>query len=449
MRFASGSPEGASLRIRALAAVTASVLAGCVNPLPAVGLRFPSSSRITEEELRFEVQEASSRFQAAITRTADAIEAEATDPLIRRRALLWKIRMTPLVQRAGLAQRCVEGLLELMALSAAQEEYLARGSGANLFGDQQDLARQTAREIEVDLAELPARLLDQDEAQVLGADVERFARRHPIDGEFVIATPQSVRADLERFKSFQRVLSVPLAPFRALEGVESGAGSIREFNVTARHFNEVLSGLPQQARWQLQLLLYDLDTRGTVQRGLSSAERMAESSERFSIAVEGMPESVRRELVTLLEESARSQGELRNTLAAVQGAIERVDPVLQTFERVGWSVRDAGNAWQGVVQEVNEVRAASPPAAAAGPPAPPFDIEPYERTVRQVRDAAVEIRSAAAEIRAALAALPSGSAWGELVDRLFWRCAALIGIVFALRLVYRVLVQRLQPRSGQ
>jgi hypothetical protein len=353
------------------------------------------------------------------------------------------------VQRAGLSPRCVEGLLELMALSAAQEEYLTHGSGESLFGDQQELARQTAREIEVDLADLPGRLLEADEARVLGAEVERFARRHPIDGEFVIATPQSVRADLERFGSFQRILNVPLAPFRALEGVESGAGSIRELNATARAFNEVLGGLPQQARWQVQLLLYDLETRGPVQRGVSSVERMAESSERFSIAVEEMPESARRELSTFLEDSARSQSELRATLASLQSAIAHVDPVLHTFERIGWSVRDAGNSWHEVVREVNEVRGDAPSAAPADSAAPPFDIAPYERTARHVRDAAAEIRASAAEIRAALTELPASSAWSELVDRLFWRCAALIGLAFGLLLAYRLLLRRLQSRDGQ
>ena len=452
MRCGSSSPEPASRRARALAALIASAVGGCTAALPAVDFGFSSSRpRITDEELRIEVQEASSRFAAAITRTADTIESESGSPVVQRRALLWKVRITPLVQRAALSPRSAEGLLELMALSAAQYDYLTDGSGAELFGAQQDLAQQAAREVQSDLAGLPGQLLEDHEARALGDEVARFARRHPIGGEFVIATPQSMRADLQKFSSFQRILKLPLTPFRALEGVESGAGSIREFNATARQFNELLAGLPQQTRWQLQLLLYDLETRGMVQRGVSSIEQMASSSERFSVAVEQMPESARRELSTFLEESSRSQTELRSTLAALEAAMARTDPLLDSFARVAGSVGQAGDSWGQVVREVNEIRAASSGATAVASSELPFDIGAYERTAREIRDAAAEIRGAAAEIRGALVELPARSAWAELVDRLFWRCAALLCIAFALWLAYRIVVRRLAspdpPRS--
>jgi hypothetical protein len=71
----------------------------------------------------------------------------------------------------------------------------------------------------------------------------------------------------------------------------------------------------------------------------------------------------------------------------------------------------------------------------------PFDIAAYERTAREIGAAATEIRGAAAEIRGALAELPARSAWSALIDRLFWRCAALMGIAFALWSACRLLLR--------
>ena len=230
------------------------------------------------------------------------------------------------------------------------------------------------------------------------------------------------------------MLELPLTPFRALEGVESGAGSIRDFNATARQFNDLLASLPQQTRWQLQLFLYDLESRDSLQRGVASLEQMAESSQRFSAAFEHLPEATRRELTTFLAESPQTQRDLRLTIASAADALARVDPLLHTLERVAGAVGGAGDSWAEVVREVKRERPADV-AAAARPEGRPFDIADYERTARAVQ-------GAAAEIRAALAELPSGSDWSPLVDQLFWRAVALMGVAFALLLTYRILTRR-------
>jgi hypothetical protein len=433
MRCASRPPESSASGLRVLAALGTALALACSLvperlPLPSWG------PRLTEEELRAQVLEASSRFTVAITSAADAIETESTSPLVRKRALLWKVRMTPVVQRAASSPKATEGLLALMALAAAQELYLNEGNGASLFGEWQEVARQTSREVREDLASLPGQLLEAREAESLVAEVEQLSRRHPIVGEFEIATPQSVRADLKHFSSLQTVLNVPLSPFRALEGVESGAGAIHEFNGTARQFNELLNALPQQARWQLQLLLYDLEGRESLQRGLASMERIAESAERFSSSFEQLPTSTREAFTELLDDAA----------------LDRAEVMLRNVESATVALEGAGNAWRDVVRDVKGGRD-SAPAVSAAPRSPgrPFDIREYESTAREVGAAAVEVRgalaevgAAAVEIRRALAELPSGGASSALVDAIFWRFAALMCLAFALMLAYRLLVRR-------
>ena len=52
--------------------------------------------------------------------------------------------------------------------------------------------------------------------------------------------------------SLMAVLTLPLAPFTALDGVDSGAEAIRDFNATARPFSRIMAQMPAQIRAEIR-----------------------------------------------------------------------------------------------------------------------------------------------------------------------------------------------------
>jgi hypothetical protein len=416
---------------------------GCNTPLSGVLQRVPGirSGQITEEELHNELLSAANRFVVAVATAADSIAQQSTDRNVRRRSLLWKVRMIPLAQQGALHPRATQGLLQLFAISTAQREYLVSGSGSTLFGDHQEIARTTAIELEGAMEELSRRVLSAAQADRLNTEVERLASENPIRGEFMLESTQGAFSRAASRGAFDFVLAVPLVPFRALEGVESGAQAIHEINTTARQFSDLVAVLPEQTRWQMELFLYDLEDRHTVIAALESTQSIAESAERLSLAAETLPETTRREFVALLEESQAGQAELRETLAALRETLASADsalgnarPLAESLERIAANVDAAGRSWQGVVESV---RAGDD--TPRDPNAKPFDILDYERT-------ATRIATTASELRALVADVQGGGSGGSLLDALLWRALALVAASFALLLVYRVLASLLPRR---
>jgi len=117
------------------------------------------------------------------------------------------------------------------------------------------------------------------------------------------------------------LIEIPMSPFRALEGVSSGAAAIREFNQTALELTHRVQVLPEQIRWQLELLLYDVEDRETVIQALALMQGMEESADRASRAVASLP----AEFGASLEASRGALADANQTIAQARGLVS-ADP---------------------------------------------------------------------------------------------------------------------------
>jgi hypothetical protein len=390
---------------------------------------------ITEDELHGDVIELANAFAAGVTAAADEISASTANRAERRRALIWKVRLIPLAQEAALSGPR-EGYVELLVLCVAQRQYLTDGAGSALFGERQEIARSAAQRLEAGALSYAERILPKERAAALAGEVEALARERPIQGEFVSVGLQRAFADVAPGARFDWVFSLPMAPFRAFEGVESGAQAIHEFNATARQLGDLAARLPELTRWQLELFVYDLEDRETTIRGLEAFERLSASAEQ-------LPTATREEIERLLAESTAAQQELRTTLdalreasASIDGTLANAQPLADALARVAGRADDAGKTWNELIARFRpEDRGEEAPSGR------PFDITEYERTAAGVRDAAVELR-------ALLDTLRSGQT--TLADTLLWRGLALLVALFALLLVSRAISARwLGAREGR
>jgi hypothetical protein len=416
---------GEATRALGLACLVATLLA-CRSLIP--DIRVPGfAPEITEDELHADVIDLANAFASGVTAAADEISASSPSRTERRRALLWKVRMIPLAQEAALSGPR-EGYVELLVLCVAQRQYLTDGAGASLFGERQEIARSAALRLEAGALSYASRLLPRERAAALAGEAEALAKERPIVGEFAAASLHRAFADVSPGARFDWVFRLPMAPFRAFEGVESGAQAIHEFNATARQLGDLAARLPELTRWQLELFLYDLEDRETTMRGLEAFERLSASAER-------LPAATREELERLLEESTAAQQELRTTLdalrqasASIDGTLANAQPLADALERVAGRANEAGATWNELVARFRpEDRGEEEPQGR------PFDITEYERTAAGVRDAAVELR-------ALLDALRAGQT--SLADTLLWRGLALLVAFFALLLVSRAISAR-------
>ena len=374
---------------------------------------------MTEESLRSAIGGFATRFGGVVGSAAEDI-SEATDQRsIRRRTLLWRMRMIPAAQAAAFSDPAQEGYLRALGISVAQRLYLTEGDGRALFGAQQSIAVDAANIIEEDALQIGAQFLSPDNQQQVKADVEALARKNPIVGrDFSLQRVQSVSLAAASSQSLMSVLTLPLAPFTALRGVDSGAAAIRDFNATANVFSRIVAQLPAQIRAESELLLYEVEDRDTMIRSVAAIETMAASAQRASESIERLPADIQKSL-------ADSKGAIQEANQALLTARDILVPLTQVSE----NVKLAGDSWAALFPKKKE----------GEPPGRPFDVREWQSAAAQIGTSAGELRALAVEINT----LTGGTKLEAAVDHAAWRGAQLVALFFALLVGYRLLAWRL------
>ncbi len=418
--------------------------------LPGCGLlsAHKDSAGYTERDLRADLGGFVTDYTVTVGAAADEIARRSPDREERRRALLWRITMVPLVQEAAYRDDPQEAWAALLALVAAQRLYLVEGDGADIFGTFQAQAADTARDLQADLQDIGSNFLTPEQLDQAATQADEIARRHPIKGtRFSAAAREVFSTDKARENPLKWLINVPMAPFSALEGVGDTPQAIREINRTAREFAQIANMLPRQVRWQAELLAYDLEDRETTSRALEAAESVAASVDRAVAVAERVPV----ELEALLEnrsaslEQARAAIDAATTLAAaLQAPLEELHKTAETLRQLTAS----GPVESGV----------SAPANAE--PARPFDVREWEQASRELGRTATELRGLAREINAlidpasldrTIASLTeavdhSEAGARELVDHAAWRAVQWALVAFVLAVIWKLVPSRRAAR---
>ena len=402
---------------------------------------------MTQDELRAALLDFSSGFTVLVTEAADRISVETREPTKRRLTLLWKIRMPPLAQEAASDQNPRTGYVEALTIAVAQRQYFQDGAGASLFGAQQPIALNAAQEIEQSALALGESFLPPEKLAELHTEVEELAKQHPIRGEFLRESIQVGLSNAETGGAFDDIIGIPMAPFRAIAGVESGAQAIHEFNATAAQFTEIVDQLPQRMRWQLELLSYDLQEQGGVlEQSLDSFHLVAESANRLSLAAERLPDDTREAILNVSTELEKRSATMKSLLVEYRGAMTEtgatagnVSNLVEALSKTSEQLNQAGVAWGELVAKL---KAPGPPPLPGQPASKPFDIGEYEKT-------AVAIRSTAEELRALLGDVEKTreGVITAVADRFLRDGVILIAVFFAALLGYRFVAARIAPRT--
>jgi hypothetical protein len=427
---------------RVAACIALLALAGACRSVPGAGLvtrvfsGAPPSGRISQQELRELLVQYAAQFEATVVAAADTIREGTTDPEVRRAALLWELRTIPIVNEAAFQGEPEAAYVSMLVLATSMHEYVA-GEGGKRLGDQQAMAVAASDELVVGAKQIGETFLSKKQLARVSKQVDELVARHPMRGEFVAEGIQSLAAAPHTSNAFNWVTSIPLSPFRALQGVDEGAQAIREFNETAMRFNRLAASMPRLVRWNLELLAYELGRQPAFGSGLESFESLARSADELSRTAQSLPADV-RELLAEAERSGKS-----------------LEPLAQSLERTATAVGAAGTAWSGLVEDMRD-------RPSDGPPSRPFDIREWDQTALRVSTAAVEMRSlvdslqtlssseaippALAELTGRLERVEASSR--SLVDLAALRGLQLIAVFFVLLFLHRRVEAWLARRAG-
>jgi hypothetical protein len=435
------SPAGLRSALALLLAALCFAPACAELRLPGIPTTLSGRERLTQADLREALADFAGRFAAVVSDAADEIHRGTQDLTLRRRTLLWKIRMVPLVQEAAFSGDAREAYVSVLTIAVLMRQYLNEGDGRDIFGELQPTAASAARDLEEEARRIGGEFLTPADLDRVTRQVEEFARRRSIHGkEFDAQAVHLALVEVHTGSTFAWIVDLPMSPFRALEGVSSGAQAIHEFNQTALAFSQIVEGLPQQIRWQSELLLYDVEERETLIRSLAAFQTVAESAARASAALEALPADLRLGL-------EESEGALARANDVLTNARALVGPLEETAAHV----ERAGEAWAGIFQRDGEPRQQGPP----------FDITQWQAAAREIGATAGRLADLTVELRGLVESQPLDATLArvsttvelaetsaqEVVDAAAWRGLQLLVAFFVLLVAYRLLAARLpRPR---
>ena len=275
-----------------------------------------------------------------------------------------------------------------------------------ILGDHREILLEMALDLEEEILSIGSRHFTQEQLDEAAAQIENFADRHPLSDRFGF---ESTHVEVSEGGAIAALLSVPIAPMRGLEGAGNTSDAIMRVAALGRTVGHIVRYLPVNVRWQLELLLIELQSLDLVQQAGSDFTRLSASIERASKTAETMPADVRKEIEVGLTSLERSQEGIQTTLRAASETLGDLDQSLAQAQDVLGGVKaatvdlaKAGAAWERTAKATKElvdtVVAIRPSDDKAGDgDEVGFDIGDYERTSSEIHAVVVQLRGLLAD----------------------------------------------------
>lgn len=247
----------------------------------------------TEKDLQNDILKFASRFEAYIRSTADKIYAGSNSPKIHKRTLLWKLRIVPVVHQIATGTDPRVNYLALAYLTRTMKLYLTVGDGKDVFGNQQSLAVKTTSELNQMVLDIGEEFLDAKQMDKFRKNVQIYAEKHPIRGpEFSLEMARKSIQKIDQSNEFSWITDISLKPVGAMSGISAMPAAIRDLSTTLWGTTYTIKHLPRLVRWQIELLLYDVESRDSIQNIMKTINTVDETSRKTGQHLEVSAKSI-------------------------------------------------------------------------------------------------------------------------------------------------------------
>jgi hypothetical protein len=412
----------------------------------------PTTGQFSKEELREQLDKFREFFKATLRQVANELNERVPGTRTERTTLQMRARMVQGINAMLDNDDSIVAFVETWALCTRFRMYLEEGEGSALFGDAHQIALAGSKRLEAEMQRVGYIFLKEDVFEATRKNVTEFAHNNPIRSAFSNVIVYATDVQKGQPNPFLSVLKIPMSPFRAMEGVDRTASAIYQFSDTAESFSKIVAELPESSRWQLQLLLLDLEETNMTKSFLNSLSQLSESSVRLEKTVEELPERLAEQLTQFIEDVDKKQANLQQTLQqtektslALNNTLEKLDQTVGSFNDVAKDVTITAQAWENaakatreVVEEFSKARP-SPQKEESS-----FDIKDYRDTAEQTSRAANDIKVLLAEMKDLL----ESGRYNSMMNGLLLRAAGLVVLIFVLTVLYRVISIHLTIAKG-
>jgi hypothetical protein len=455
-------------------------LCGCSGdkrPTFLSGKRTPKTGQISKEELRRALNNFEEYTASVIKQASDELDILLPGVRTQRTNLLQRARLSQGFSAMLEQKDPIIAFVETWGLCVRYRIYMKEGEGSKLFGEHQYVAVVAAERIEQRIEQIGREFLKEDIFLETREQVQNFARQNPITGTFSNVIIFATEARPGQPSAFDNVLSIPMAPFSAMKGVDRTATAISDARGSLDRISDVVQDLPESARWQLLLLLLEMEDIEAVKIILTSMTKLSDSSVKLADSAEKLPEKLREQISILVEDIDSKQANIQTTLEqgektaiAVDKAFSTAGQTIETTGQAAKNVDEAAEGWENAVDATSELVQLIRQWIDEMPKKEPSEktsVSDYKDTARGVTDAANELRSLVTDVRGLLesealsghiedvnnrvvGALDQSAVNAQSVtDHITWRIIQLAGVIFVMALLYRFVAGyfKVKPRQ--
>jgi hypothetical protein len=435
------------------------VLTGCNKTSSMAFGRDQGAGKLSKQDLRDAINDFEGKAVTLISLSGQESDRSAANDNAKKTALLQRIRMIQAIHTMAGIEDPAAAYVELWTLCVRIRLYVDEGAGTELSGPSRQIAAAMAKELEADIETLGRSFLSPQAFEATQKQVLDFAKLHPIKGNFANVAVFATQTKPGESSPFQNILSIPMAPFRAMEGVDRGASAIYSLRDSANNISGIIEQLPESSRWQALLFIMEMEDTEMAKTVLTNMTQMSQSSARLADAADTLPGKIRQEASTLVTEIDAKQANLQVTLAktestaaALEKTLAQADKTIAALNETAHSFSATSRDWEAAASATGSTVtilrdwANQPAKESTGKP---FDVNDYKELAVEINKTAVEVKATLAEARTLLGQDGNGGAIGEIDKRLSsqingitWRLAGLAVFAFALAVAYKRITSR-------
>lgn len=431
--------------------LTACFIAGCemTDSQKGSGFHPISAPQLRDELDRFEYY-----FIDSMTLATNEVNAISGTRQESRNELQRRTRIIDALYAMMSPDDSVQAFVDTWGLVVRLRHYIQGGAGSQIYGEHQPRALAFITEAEEEIQRIGKLFINPEQFNETRDGISSFARANPITGHFSNLIVYASKEEAETPGGIlATTLRIPMAPIRALEGVDKTGDAIIKVRDSVDNFTGIAQQFPESARWQMSILMEDFEDLEMTQSFLSSLSQFSDSSERLVEVLNSMPADLRKELVTVLEESDQTQQQLQGTLKAAAQASAQLEKTLAEIQTTSLSVNDtaglateAAVAWENASESFQDLVSQFKPKEPRSPDAPPrFGMRDFDTMLLNAGQTADKVTHAIVQLQEATG--QDGEIKNEfrsLIDHAAMRLFQLLLAAFVLMLILTVIRRKLK-----
>ncbi len=217
---------------------------------------------IRPDELRSNLRELEYYFTSTIEAAVDELNAQSQNVQSRKSALRFQMHVIPTCRTLLNQEDVRRALIDVWVLTTRMVFYFEDDSGAEYYGQSQTVLLEASKKVLEKTRLLAEKFLPEKCYMKCDESVRNYARANPIECKYSGLMVHATETGDGHKSLLDVIIDIPLAPFTMGKGIDEkidqGVSAIRDFTGVADRFATDVKYLPESTRWQMLMLLYDL-----------------------------------------------------------------------------------------------------------------------------------------------------------------------------------------------